>query len=246
MPRVTYGTPGYFDALAEAEAKHQQRAYFRRRMLAAIRGWLRENSAPRWTVAGLLLLCAAGAAGAGIVLSRCGFTGVGIISSLAVLAVWPLFLLLLRWRAEVESRRLDIGERASLFIARDEAEIAMENAPSSPQENEKWEGVRIGIQSGMQQSSGAGGFALPILILLASLTAGTWLLWDLIRLAPFLLGEAVLDGVLATRHPQLTKNIPTPPWWGSAFAATAVHFIGLALAALIFAGTLAMLLRIQL
>jgi hypothetical protein len=103
----------------------------RKCMVSAIRGWLREERCPRLTIIGFLGICAVLAIGIGYALSFCGVRGWGTRAFWAVLAVWPVFVLLLRWRTAVDFKRLAFDDRMDHFISFDK--LAEEAAtPSQP------------------------------------------------------------------------------------------------------------------
>jgi len=92
----------------------------------------------------------------------------------------------------------------------------------------------------------AGGQGIPglfILVLLAAITAGLWLLWGLIRKTPELLAETIADAYLLPAHPKLDRSVESESRWKNLLSITAVYFMLLSLIALVIGSDLAILAR---
>jgi len=66
-------------------------------------------------------------------------------------------------------------------------------------------------------------------LLLAIMTVGTWLIWDLLRMGPALIAEIILDGVLVPTYPEIKERMPYEEWYKTAFVSTGLHFAAAAL-----------------
>jgi len=219
----------YEDLSDLAHAKKDRRSHLVRR----IRGWLRLDRSPRLTIGLLLLPTAAFVVAVDFVLDRGGFDLTPMRWAIAVLAAWPIFVLLLRWRAAAEMRYLHL-ERLDLSYERydDGAEAAL-NAPSEKQmkRNESiWIGVRSGLNQGMSRVADAG---LPVMLLLGAVTLGAWTIWKLIGSGPSLLTDIIIDGEVVPATPSLATRISTDRWFAEGLAETYPFFLSLAFAAFV-------------
>jgi hypothetical protein len=88
--------------------------------------------------------------------------------------------------------------------------------------------INQGVQHGLRQGGGA---SLWVLIILVAVTLGTWLIWELIRGAPALLADTIIDAELVPSRPHLIFRMPARRWLSEAFGSTALQFIGLTIAA---------------
>jgi len=214
------------------ELAHQRRQERRKKLLQTIRGWLRAARSPRWTVALIILLCGAFAAVASLGMWRAGLELSGMRWAFAVAASWPLFLLLLYWRAGAEFRRFDVKNDAQAFVRFDERvefELAMASArPSSVQWHFE-ESFQQAFSREAGRVAGSGGF--PALIFLTMITLGGWLVWDLIQLGPTLLTQSILDGWLLPAHPSLAAHVHSQSWAKEAAAYSGLHFLALSVIA---------------
>lgn len=144
----------------------------------------------------------------------------------AIIPTWPLFVFLVRWRAGVESQQLDFEQLGEAFIALDERAEASFSKPLLS--DDIHEGIAAGFRSGMQQG---GGGSLFFGMILAAITLGGWLVWELVRGGPRLLADTMIDAELVRSHPQLFEKVITYPWMAELFGATAIQFVGLTIAA---------------
>ncbi len=214
---------GYVEYRDEAEEVFRTHERHRQHLFSAIRGWLRNKSSPRWTVAGLFAVCLIPGGGVAWFASKHGVNQYGPAQALGLLAAWLVFIFLIRWRAAIVSRSVDLGDDWRMFMAVDDGAEANENRELDPKMQKS---ISDGIRSGLQQGpQGAG------LLVVGIITLGTWLIWDLIRNGPTLLAETVIDGELVPRYPALARQIPSDHWLKNAFIMTCVHFLGLSVAA---------------
>ena len=226
MIDVQYTQPGYLDFGEEALRKKEHRLYRRRRFLAMVRGHLRDHLSPRWIVAGLLCQSFLFSAATGWFLHRCGMRDAGAIGAWSVAAAWPVFLFLLHRRTSVECGKLKIDNEFERLIALDEREEATENAPLSDRTERN---LRVFNESFSRECGRGGPAGIYLMILLSLSTAGAWLVWDLIRNAPKLIAEMLVDAHFMPAHPRLYRAIESGSWFRQVGAATAVYFFGLAL-----------------
>ena len=214
------------------ELAHQRRQERRSRMLRTIRGWLRAARSPRLTLALIVLACAAFAAVASFGMRRAGLELSGLRWAYAVGASWPLFLLLLYWRAGAEFRRFDMTSDAQVFVRFDER-VEFELATSSARPSSaRWhfdEEIQQVLAREAGKAAGKGGL-LPMAFLIV-ITVGGWLVWDLIQLGPTLLTQSILDGWLLPAHPSLAANVHSQRWLAETAAYTGLHFLALGLVA---------------
>lgn len=232
----------YADRQAEAESALQERQYRRRRMLAGIRGSLRLNSSPRLLTAFCFLASAVPGAAIGFLASWLGLSPWTTAPALSILAMWPVFIFIC-WRTSgYLFEKIPILRNFEANLAHDNQQTAEENARSyGPKlEDDFSSGIRSGWQQGLQQGmrQGAPGAGLIALIIIALATAGTWLVWQLIGYGPTLFTEMVFDGCLAKKYPGLDRKAATEPCLQNVFAATAVHFIGLIIVAILLGAIL--------
>jgi Flp pilus assembly protein TadB len=226
VDQVSYGESGYHTFETEAEAKHEAREHYRRHLLSCIRGRVRENKSLRWRIALLLLLCIAAA---------CGLASLPVAQNiggpwrgaLAVMAMWPVYVWRLRAFARAESRHLELSGHWDSLITHDQLGEQDDRNMSEKIDRivkKVWEGGRN--QHGDRGDPQANLLAFVVLTIA---TLGTWTIWDLLRMAPSLVAEIIVDGVLVPAHPALGDRMPSYPWWKNAFASTALHFFAIAM-----------------
>ena len=210
----------------------EQREERRRRLTRAVRGWLRSERCPRLTTLGMLLGCALWSVLVDIWLERVGFGFRPYRWSTSVFAAWPMFLLLLRWRAGVEARRCDVvSESWDRFVSCDDA---AERRPAPGLKSPARISAENELSRGIGKIAGQPGGVFIIMALIA-ITVGTWLAWDLIRLGPSLLTDTMIDGVIVPARPQMAAGIASEPWQRNLASSTFFHFIGMALMAIVVA-----------
>ncbi len=206
-----------------ARAKQERRARF----LGLIRGWLRKERAPRWTVSLLLVVCAAFAALLDHWLQLLGIELRAMRWGAVALPCWPLFAVLLRWRAAAEFQKFELDRIGPEFLRHDEHLSASATTTQSSWMLDCKAGARQGLRAGLQQ----GGAHPLVLVVLSALTLGGWLVWELIQSAPSLLAEVMIDAELVRSQPSLATRIVTREWLSETLGATALHFFGLSVAA---------------
>ena len=218
------------------ESAFAQRLERRRRLLREIRGWLRTERAPRLTVLAILLVCTAMGVLADAWLRHMGFGFRPYRWMIAAFAPWPLFLGLLRWRAGVEARRLDLVATMNQFVVHDDAAEQQECNPQRSQWQraieEAW-GRENARATGDALGRATGGGGIFVIVILLAVSMGTWLLWDLTRLGPTLLAETMIDGVLVPAEPRLARQMHSGHWLKNIGPACYFHFVGLAFAGLL-------------
>jgi len=197
----------------------------RRGVVRSVRGWLRAERYPRLTIAILLSVCGVIATGFGCMLAHWGVKAWGERAFWSVLAVWPVFVLLVRWRAAVEFEEFPVGDGARSFVATDDL---AEQRLLSEEVEPAWK--RTCRESIARESGRACGNFLGLL-LIGGLTLGTWLAWLLIAHGATLLAETIVDAELVPAKPQLICSFQHLDWRTEAFGFTAIHFIGIALGA---------------
>jgi hypothetical protein len=220
---VSYGHTGYDTWEDEATARFEQRESFRRRLLAGIRGRLREKRGLRWWLAWVMLICAAVAWLVAVALHSTGAYGWLWLPGWGVLASWPIYVLALKLRAISEAAQLLSARDWHFLKATDEKGDADDLVTEEHIErilNQAWQGERYGSSN----DGGLAGFLLLIIV-----TVGTWLIWDLLRMGPALMAEIILDGQIVPANPSLLDRLPTSePWYKTALLNTGLHFITLA------------------
>jgi hypothetical protein len=224
IEQVSYGRTGYETFEDEAEAAHEARERFRRRLLCVIRGRLRESAGLRWWIALLMAGCACLAWFLAEIPATVRF-GSFWHSGLAVLATWPVYVLVLFLRAKAEGKRLDLaGHWDSLKTLDERGEFQDRDISEQIDRvvNKGWEATRY-------QGSNQGGGVLLGYLLLTIMTVGTWLIWDLLRMGPGLMAEIILDGVIVPAYPEIKERMPYEAWYKTAFINTGAHFAGAAL-----------------
>ena len=142
-----------------------------------------------------------------------------------MLAVWPIFVLLVRWRAAIEFEELPVRDGARRFISTDDL---AERTLFSEEPEPAW---KRACRESIARESGRAGGNILILLFLGGLTLGAWLAWLLIAHGATLLAETIVDAELVPSKPQLIYSFQHLDWRAEAFGFTAIHFIGLALAA---------------
>jgi hypothetical protein len=225
--QVSYGQPGYQTLEDEIAAHQEAREYFRRRILACIRGRLRERKFLRWRLGLLLLGCLLLT---GLLISIPTPIQPSWQVAIAVLAAWPIYLLFLYLWARSETRRLNLAGHWDMLVARDERGEFQDRHTSEQIDKvvrQAWDGSRC-------QSSAQGNNLLGMFIL-ACVTLGTWIVWDLLRTGPALVAEIILDGVIVPTYPEYSDRLPSEPWYKAAFLNTAPHFASAALIAILLA-----------
>ena len=116
---VSYGQTGYDTFEDEAEARHEARERFRRRLLCVIRGRLRERKGLRWWLVSVMVGCASLAWFLAEIPGTARFGSVWHYG-FAVLATWPLYVGLLFLRAKAEGKTLDLAGHWDALKSRDE------------------------------------------------------------------------------------------------------------------------------
>lgn len=228
---------GYVDLAAEAKVRHEEAAYQRRRLLAAFRGWIRENGSPRRVAAGAFAVAAVVAIAIARACVVIGLAGPPLASAIAVIAAWPVFLLILWKYAAAKWDVMAEDPDICRFIAADRASLVAENSPQAS----KWEGAWNAAARGTSRVVG-GTTGVFGVILLTVATAGIWLVYTLIDSAPELVAEITLDGVIAVRQPTLVRKVETFPWPRYAAELTFPYFFGIAVAAWIETGIISLML----
>jgi hypothetical protein len=198
-------------------------------MVSSIRGWLRQERSPRLTISALVGLCAALSVTIGYGLARCGVRGWGTRAFWSVLAVWPVFVLLVRWRCAVDFQQMDLGnrDRVNRLIAADE----LASLDSNRQVSEGERAVYRELGNGLGRAIGSN---LLTALLLGSITLGCWLIWDLIRNGPHLLADTIFDAEVVPPRVDLITSVTHRDWRMEALGFTAIYFPGLAFAAACF------------
>jgi len=199
---VIIGRTGYETFSDAAERHYEERQNFRNRILRGLRGHLRENGGVRWRVAWLL---AQSMLVSGLVVGA--FHSAGVLGSqwhpcLVLIAGWPLFALGFIADAKKRTQRLDLFEKWTPSLLRDELGEIRDRL-TSKRISEK---VDLVWNSAARQSGQNNGGGVIVIILLILLTAGTWLVWDLLRRAPALMAEVILDGIIAPAHPEMLQG----------------------------------------
>jgi len=210
-----------------------QRELRRSRLLALIRGWLRKERAPRLTVVLLLIPCAVCIVLSEYLMRRAGFELLPMRWAFAVLPAWPLFVALVRWRAAAEWERLNLKKKLGReYQLHDESAEAVPFVVKTQKQLEWDQGVQSGIRGGLQQNGVGRIGAVPwVLFIMVAVTIGTWLVWELIKGGPKLLANTIIDSELVPSQPKLVFKMETYKWFPETLGATALHFLGLALAA---------------
>jgi hypothetical protein len=217
----------YEDLSDLAHAKEERRG----RLVSRIRGWLRKERSPRRSVALLLIPTAAWVVGVDVLLYRLGLDMSPLRWAMAILGAWPLFVLLLRWRAAMEWRHLDLSRVGLEYVRYDQGEEARLAAPKTKRQMDNESAFWDGFSRGMGQAQGGAG--LPLGLLLGAVTLGTWTIWKLIRNAPGLLTDVIIDGDAVPSTPSLATKIPCENWFCEALAETYPYFLSLAFAAFV-------------
>jgi hypothetical protein len=203
----------------------------RRRMIASIRGWLREKRSPRLILVATLALCAVLAIGVGCSLAGLGIQGWGTRAFWSVLAVWPVFVLLVRWRAAIDFAQMDLGNRDQMdrFIAAGELTSRELYACESDRPMSETErAIRDGLRHGSVEQRQIDPFSL---LLLGALTLGFWLIWDLTRTGVVLLADTIFDAEVVPPRFDLITSVTHLDWRMEALGFTAFYFPALALCA---------------
>ena len=233
---------GYADLQQEAWEALETRRYRRRRIVSGIRGRLRESQRSRHVAMWLFLASMVPGAAVAVLARICRVDGWGVAPALGFLVQWPVFVLLTGWQCERWTRRNDVVRKVEEAIPLDEATEARENAGLY---SEADSGIRQAIENGLRSGTQQGGGGLPGLLVLGCLTLGTLLVWDLIRIAPTLFAETILDGPVARRDPSLAGRLELENWRQNAFGSTAVHFLGLALVSVVTGSILVCLRQVR-
>jgi len=233
----------YADLQREAEESFNQRLYRRRRLLSGLRGFLLRGHSPKWQTARVLALAFLPGCAVTLLAVHFGLNPWGPAPALGVLVTWPAFIFLTENLSARLAREKNLLTGFESNIAHSYAELARENRPPDPGNSDVIDqgissGIRSGIQSGGAQSGGGLIAALPVFIILALGTLGGWLVWQIIRLGPDLLSEAILDLHLAQTNPRLAEVTSLESWHKNAFTLTAIHFVILAVIALLLGATL--------
>jgi|GEM_PF-6908822 len=199
----------------------------RQRLIGHVRGWLRTNRYPRLAVTALFLISTLVAA-----LVACGLGFVGLKpwparTFFAMLAAWPVFVLLLRVLAAREYRYFELGARTEELIGRDQtAERDLLDLYPSP-ERSGWRDFRDEFVANLAVT-----LRHPfVFLILGGATLGLWVVWDLIAQGATLLARMIVDAECAPAQSALIKNSEIRDWRTEAFGGSAIYFVGLAFAA---------------
>jgi hypothetical protein len=224
VDRVSYVESGYQTFESEAEAKHEAREDYRRRLLSCVRGRVRENKSLRWRIGFLMAGCIVGASALAAIPATNHAAG-ACLRVLAVMSMWPIYVYGLYACAKAESRHLDMAGHWDSHLIHDQlGEMNDRNV------SEKIDRIVKNVWEGNRYQQGNQGGALLGFVVLTIATLGTWTIWDLLRMAPALVAEIIVDALLVPAHPALADRMPpTYPWWKNAFASTALHFLAIGL-----------------
>jgi len=225
IDQVSYGESGYHTFETEAEAKQEAREHYRRHLVSCIRGRIRENKKVRWRIALLLTGCILLAWRLGTIQATLHFGGPWHIC-IAVMATWPIYVFGVFECAKSESRTLSLaGHWETLTIHDQLGEMNDHNVSGKIDRgvNKVWDSLRY--------ARGNNGGEILAVAILAIGTLGTWTICDLIRMAPALVAEVIVDGILIPAQPSLAGRIPASPWWKYTFANTALHFFAMGMGA---------------
>ena len=218
----------YEDLSDLAHAKEDRRS----RLVSRIRGWLRKERSPRLTIALLLVPTAVFVMGVDWALRRGGLDLPPLRWVLSFLAAWPVFVVLLRWRASVEWRHLHLDRVGLEYLRYDEGVEAALVAPKSPEQLRREDNIRRALNDSISRESGKlGGGGLPVTLFLAALTLGCWTIWQMIRSGPSLLTNVIIDGEAVPSSSALATRIDREHWFSSAIGQTYPYFLALAFAA---------------
>lgn len=216
----------YFESTVESRVRSRDDG--RRQMVSLIRGWLREERHPRLTIVALLALSTVAALAAGCLLALIGVRGWGTRAFWAVLAAWPVFVGLVRWRAAVGFQQMALRKsgRDAYFTAIDKSAERESFNLAEPSETERTIWREVGRAHGQSMSGN-----ILTLLFLGGLTLGCWLIWDLIQTGPTLLAETIFDAEVVPSRSELITTVTHRDWRWEAFGLTGIHFGGLAIAA---------------
>ncbi len=103
------------------------------------------------------------------------------------------------------------------LILHDEWRSAVENAPMSEATRQR---IEVCQRAMVNQRGGA-----SALLFLALVTAGGWIIWDLVRSSPNLFAEAMIDGHFMPANPNLYRRIESDSWFRQISGVTALHFL---------------------
>ena len=208
------------------------RADRRSHLVSRIRGWLRRDRSPRLTIGLLLVPTAVWGVAVDYALRRGGLDLPPLRWVMAIFAAWPIFVLLLRWRAAAEWRSVHLDRLDGTYVRHDEAVEAILCLPKSEKqlkmEETFWRSVN-------QNSGRAGAAGLPSALLLGAATLGCWTIWKLIGSGPTLLADIIIDSEAIPRTPSLATRISSERWFSGALGGTGLFFLSLAVAAFLFA-----------
>jgi hypothetical protein len=194
-----------------------------------IRGWLRKDRAPRLTTVLLLVPTSGWVTIADYLLRHIGLELAPLRWTLAMLAAWPVFVLLLRWRASAEWQCLHLDRIGFDYIRHDEGAEAALAAPDARPRSKHREAIDRGISEGLGRACGQGG--LPVALILTALTLGGWTMWQLIQHGPTLLADTIINGEAVPASPALAIRISREHWFPGALGETGPYFLLLAFAA---------------
>ncbi|HSI12635.1 MAG TPA: hypothetical protein VK961_11355 [Chthoniobacter sp.] len=229
----------YEDLSDLARAKEERRE----RLVSRIRGWLRKERSPRLTIGLLLLPTAVFGMGADWALRRGGLDLEPLRWMLALFATWPIFVLLLRWRAAMEWRHLHLDRLGLEYIRYDDG---AEAALTAPRQVKLESEMRRAIQDSISREAGkAAGAALPVVLLLGALTLGCWTIWQLIRSGPNLLTNVIIDGEAVPSSGVLATRVQRENWFSATLGETYLFFLSLAFAAFVLGLTLSYFLSFR-
>ncbi|MGC3990414.1 MAG: hypothetical protein QM796_12175 [Chthoniobacteraceae bacterium] len=231
---------GYIDFQSEAEDHFEARQRIRRKALSTLRGWLLEKAQPRWRVFGCFVGALLPASLAMMLALRCGISPWGPAPAIGFFMAWPSFTFLLAYSTNPLSKRIELGEDWRWFMARDDDDLARETVYENKLREQYW----TGFDNGMRTPN-SGGYASIGTVFIILVSLGTWLVWDLARLGPNLLAETILDKCWDKSHSTLAQKVSTEKWWPNIMIATAMHFLGLALVALLLGGFFSYLVRMR-
>jgi len=197
-------------------------AYYRRRIIRALRGWLYQHSNPRTLTTCLLAISLATGNVVAAGLPRHGLWTPAVWALEAVAVAWPIFMAFLYWQMLLVFENFNGMDDIARLLEKDRHEHASLTADDS-----------IDHSTGMAAALTEGG-CLGALAYFALAALGIMLL-DLVRESPTLLSEMYLDGELVVKHPQLFGSVKQGTWLSNLFISTTLQFFFTALSASILA-----------
>lgn len=232
-----------YEDLSDLEHAREGR---RERLVSRIRGWLRKDRSPQWTVGLLLIPTTACVIGVDSVLRHWGLDLTPLRWALAFFAAWPVFVFLLRWRASVEWHQLHLEQLGWDYVRFDEgAEAALCAPKSAPRPTLTQNIWRETCNSIGRESGRLAGGGIPMAIFMGALTLGGWTIWQLIRTGPSLLAHVIVDSEAVLSSPVLATRISRENWLSAALGETYLFFLSLAFASFLFGLSLPFFLKLR-